>query len=142
MQAQGAIRSLIKNLDEYRRLRDESLKAKGTVSGAFDTRMLNDANVSWNALKAGVSELAITLGTTFLPVAVTTLGYITRGASAVSAWARAPPQAAALVMQLVAGPAVLQIAPGGIPFAIGAPFGHLATAHRPFARPVPAGRRA
>src|SRR3546814_5415280 len=40
MQAQGAIRSLIQNLDEYRRVRDESLKAKGTVSGAFDTRML------------------------------------------------------------------------------------------------------
>src|SRR3546814_2602733 len=61
MQAQGAIRSLIQNLDEYRRVRDESLKAKGTVSGAFDTRMLNDANVSWNALKDGVSELAITI---------------------------------------------------------------------------------
>src|SRR3546814_6995195 len=103
MQAQGAIRSLIQNLDEYRRVRDESLKAKGTVSGAFDTRMLNDANVSWNALKAGVSELAITLGTTFLPVAVTTLGYINRGASAGSAWAREHPPAAALVMQLVEG---------------------------------------
>src|SRR3546814_1465225 len=76
--------------------------------------MLNNANVSWNALRAGVSELAITLGTTFLPVAVTTLGYINRAAGAVSQWAREHPQAAALIMQLVAGLAVFKIALGGI----------------------------
>ncbi|MCA0208140.1 MAG: phage tail tape measure protein [Proteobacteria bacterium] len=139
MQAQGAIRSLIQNLDEYRRVRDESMKAKGTVSGAFDTRMLNDANVSWTALKSGISELAITLGTTFLPVAVTTLGYINRAAGSVAAWAREHPQAAALIIQLVAGLAVFKIALGGIQFALGGLFGPLATAYKFFARLFPAG---
>ncbi len=139
MQAQGAIRSLIQNLKEYRKIRDESMQSKGTIDAAFDTRMLRDANVSWTAMKAGVSELAITLGTTLLPVMVTALGYVNRLAGSVAAWAREHPQAAALIVKLVAGLAVFKIALGGIQFAFGALFGPLATAYRLFRGLFPAG---
>ncbi|HZG31907.1 MAG TPA: phage tail tape measure protein, partial [Sphingopyxis sp.] len=67
MQAQGAIRSLIQNLEEYRKVRDDSMKSGGTIDAAFNQRLLRDANVGWAGLKASVSELAITLGAGLLP---------------------------------------------------------------------------
>jgi len=134
MQAQGAIRSLIQNLKDYRKIRDDSMKATGTVDKAFDQRMLRDATVGWTAMKASVSELAITLGTTFLPVIVTTLGYVNSAASAVAAWAREHPKAASTVIQLVAGLAAFKIGLGALQFAFGGLLGPMATAYRFFAR--------
>lgn len=139
MQAQGAIRSLIQNLSDYKKIRDESMKASGTIDAAFNIRMLNDANVGWTALKAGVSELAITLGTTLLPMMVTTLSYVNSAAGAVSAWARKHPQAASMIIKLVAGLAVFKIGLGAVQFAIGGLFGPLATIYRLFSRLFPSG---
>lgn len=142
MQAQGALRALIQNLKDYRKIRDESLQSKGTIDAAFNTRMLRDANVGWTAFKGGVSELAITLGTTLLPVMVTTLGYLNKAAGSVAAWAREHPQAAALVIKLVAGLAVFKVVLGGLQFALGGLFGPLATVYKWYGRLFPAGLRA
>lgn len=119
MQAQGAIRSLIQNLDDYRKIRDDAMKSGGTVDKAFDQRVLRDANVRWVEMKSSLSQAAITLGTSLLPVMVTTLGYVNSMASAVASWAREHPQAAALILQVVAGLAAFKIGLGVLQFAFG-----------------------
>jgi len=139
MQAQAGIRSLIQNLDQYRKIRDEAMKGGGTIDAAFKTRTLNDFNSKLEATKGQASELIITLGTAFLPVLTTTLGHLNRGASAVSRWAKEHPQATSVIVQLIAGLAIFKIALGGIQFALGALFGPLATAYKFFARLFPAG---
>src|SRR5690606_25729574 len=111
-QAQGAIRSLIQNLDDYRKIRDEAMKSGGTVDAAFDQRVLRDANVSWVQMKSSLSQAAITLGSTLLPVMVTTLGYLNSMASGVASWAREHPQAAALLLKVVAALAAFKIGLG------------------------------
>lgn len=134
MQAQGAIRSLIQNLGDYRKIRDDAMKSSGTVDAAFDQRVLRDANVRWVEMKSSLSQAAITLGTTLLPLMVTTLGYVNRMASAVASWAREHPQAASLILQVVAGLAAFKIGLGVLQFAFGSIIGPAARVWGLFAK--------
>jgi TP901 family phage tail tape measure protein len=128
MQAQGALRSLIQNLDEYRNIRDKSLKSSGVIDKAFDQRVLKDANVSWEAFKGTASTLAITLGTTLLPVMTEALSQVSTIAMAVSNWAQENPEAAATIIKLVAGLAVFKLGLGAAKIALGGIIGPFATA--------------
>lgn len=128
MQAQGALRSLIQNLDEYRNIRDKSLKSSGVIDKAFDQRVLKDANVSWEAFKGTASTLAITLGTTLLPVMTEALSQVGTIAMAVSTWAQANPEAAATIIKLVACLAVFKLGLGAAKIALGGIIGPFATA--------------
>lgn len=128
MQAQGALRSLIQNLDEYRTIRDKSLKSSGVIDKAFDQRVLKDANVSWEAFKGTASTLAITLGTTLLPIMTEALSQVGGIAVAVSNWAQANPEAAATIIKLVAGLAVFKLGLGAAKIALGGIIGPFATA--------------
>lgn len=118
-EVQGGIRSLIQNLELYRKIRDDSMKSNGTVDKAFDQRLLRDANVNWTQMKSSVSQLAITLGAGLLPAMVTTIDYVNSAASAVGAWAREHPEAAAMIMQVVAGIAIFKVGLGALQFAFG-----------------------
>lgn len=128
MQAQGALRSLIQNLDEYRNIRDKSLKSSGVIDKAFDQRVLKDANVSWEAFKGTASTLAITLGTTLLPIMTEALAQIGGLAMSVSNWAQANPEGAATIIKLVAGLAVFKLGLGAAKIALGGIIGPFATA--------------
>lgn len=118
-QARQGVMALIQNLDEFRRVRDAALNSGGTVDKAFDQRVARDAMVSWTAFKSSVSQLAITLGSTLLPVANEALGMIGGMASKVAAWAQANPEAAATLTKIVAGLAVFKIGLGAAQFALG-----------------------
>jgi len=128
MQAQGALRSLIQNLDEYRSIRDKSLKSTGVIDKAFDQRVLKDANVSWEAFKGTASTLAITLGTTLLPIMTEALAQIGGLAMSVSNWAQANPEAAATIIKLVAGLAVFKLGLGAAKVALGGIIGPFSAA--------------
>lgn len=128
MQAQGALLSIIQNLDEYRNIRDKSLKSSGVIDKAFDQRVLKDANVSWRAFMGTASTLAITLGTTLLPVMTEALSQVSTIAMAVSNWAQANPEAAATIIKLVAGLAVFKLGLGAAKIALGGIIGPFATA--------------
>jgi hypothetical protein len=67
MQAQSALRTLILNMDDYRKIRTDLGKSGGTVEAAFHQREAHDASVAWEGFKGSVSALAITLGATLLP---------------------------------------------------------------------------
>ncbi|VVT07276.1 phage tail tape measure protein [Erythrobacter sp. EC-HK427] len=127
MQARQGIMALMQNIDEYRQIRDAAMNSEGTVDAAFDQRAARDATVQWNAFKTSVSTLAITLGTTLLPVANEALGMISGLAQRVSDWAARNPEAAATITKIVAGLAVFKLGLGAAQLAIGALFGPLAT---------------
>lgn len=119
MQARQGLLALIQNLDEYRRVRDAALNSEGTVDKAFDQRVLRDANVSWRAFMGSVSGLAITLGTTLLPVLTSTFTQINAVLQKVSAWAQANPETAGTIIKLVAGLAAFKVGLGVAQFALG-----------------------
>ncbi|QDH33992.1 phage tail tape measure protein [Porphyrobacter sp. YT40] len=118
-QARMGLLALIQNLDEYRRVREAAMNSGGTVDAAFDQRVLGDATVSWRAFMGSVSGLAVTLGTTLLPVMTTTISYINSAMQSVSAWAQANPEAASTIVKLVAAIAAFKIGLGAVQFAIG-----------------------
>lgn len=118
-QARMGLLALIQNLDEYRRVRKAALDSSGTVDKAFDQRVLRDANVSWQAFMGSVSGLAITLGTTLLPVLSSTFTQINAVLQAVSAWAQANPETAGTIIKLIGGLAAFKIGLGATQFALG-----------------------
>ncbi|WP_374406545.1 phage tail tape measure protein [Pelagerythrobacter sp.] len=126
MQARQGIMALIQNMDEYRRIRAAATDSEGTVDRGFDQRATRDAMVNWEAFKSSASQLAITLGTTLLPVASEAMTMIGGLASSVSEWAQANPRAAATLTKIVAGLAVFKIGLGVAQFALGGLLGPLA----------------
>lgn len=131
-QARMGILALIQNMEEYRRIRAAAMNSGGTVDKAFDQRVARDAMVQWTAFKSSVSQVAITLGSTLLPVANEVLGMISRLAAGVAAWAQKNPEAAATVTKLVAGLAVFKIGLGVAQLLLGSVIGPLSTAIRMF----------
>ncbi|MDR7101450.1 phage tail tape measure protein [Croceicoccus sp. BE223] len=119
MQAQSALRMLILKMDEYRAMRAQIANSSGTISQAFNQRELQDGNVAWASFLSTASRLAITLGTTLLPVATRFLGMVNSILSRVSAWAQANPQLAGTLMSLAAGFAVIKIGLGLTMFLFG-----------------------
>ena len=129
-QARMGLLALIQNLDEYRRVRNAALNSEGTVDAAFDQRVLRDANVNWKAFMGSVSGLAITLGTTLLPVLTSTFTQINAVLQKVSAWAQANPEAAGAIIKLVGALAMFKIGLGAAQFAIGGFMGPFAGVNR------------
>ncbi len=134
MQAQAGIRTLIQNLDEYRRVRDAAMAGGGTVDRAFDQRVLRDANVSWQAFMGSVSTLAITLGTTLLPTLTEVATALNGGLQWISRWAQANPEAAGAIMKTVGTLAALRIGLGAAQIAFGAILGPVGTVFRVFGK--------
>ena len=119
MQARQGILALIQNLEEYRRVRAAALNSSGTVDKAFDQRVLRDANVSWAAFMSSVSSVAITMGTTLLPVLTQAAHYVNGVLQQVNAWAQANPELAGGLIKAVAGIAVFKVGLGAAQYAIG-----------------------
>ena len=127
MQARMGVLALIQNLDEYRSMREKIANSSGTIDKAFDQRVLNDANVSWRSFMATASVLAITMGTTVLPVMTEMLGSLNSGIGAISAWAQANPEAAGALMKTVGAIAALNIGLGVAKIAFGGLLGPVAS---------------
>lgn len=132
MQARMGVLALIQNLDEYRSMREKIANSSGTIDKAFDQRVLNDANVSWRSFMATTSTLAITMGTTVLPVMTEMLGSLNSGITAISAWAQANPEAAGALMKTVGAIAALNIGLGLAKMAFGGLLGPAASVFKFF----------
>lgn len=118
-QARMGLLAIIQNMEEYRRVRAAAMNSKGTVDKAFDQRVLHDSTVSWKAFMGSVSGLAITMGTTLLPVVTQAANYINGLLQQVGAWARANPELAGGLIKAVAGIAVFKVGLGAAQYAIG-----------------------
>lgn len=132
MQAQGAIRALIQNLEDYRKIRDQAMKSEGTVDRAFDQRVARDATVQWRAFMGTVSNIAIIAGSALLP-AMNDVAQSVQGAMRhILAWSEANPELASGIVKVAAGLVGLKIGFGIVQFAIGGMLGPFATAYRLF----------
>lgn len=124
-QARSGILALIQNLDQYREIRERATRASGIVDRQFDQRVARDATVQWRAFMGTASTLAITLGTTLLPVATQVLANVQKVAGAVSDWAQRNPELAATLVQGAAALIALKIGVGALQFAFGGLLGPL-----------------
>lgn len=89
-QVQGALRPLIQNLEEYRRIRAEAGAAGGTTDADFAERMKDAAEQS-RQYNVEMESLSITVGTLVLPAAIKLAQKVGGAAKSFSAWARANP---------------------------------------------------
>lgn len=128
MQAQGALRQLILDMGDYRRIRDQiSTGSAGTVDAAFRQREAQDASIAWKAFTGSASQLAITLGTTVLPAATQFLGTVNSVIGAVSRWAQANPRAASALTSLLGGLIAARIGFGALQYVLGSVLGPFST---------------
>lgn len=119
MQAQSALRTLILNMQDYRKIRGDLAKSGGTVDAAFRQREAQDASVAWESFKGTMSNLAITLGATLLPAMTEFFGWVNQGVSAISRWAQANPETARGLMTLVTAFIAGKAALGALQFGFG-----------------------
>lgn len=89
-QVQGALRPLIQNLEEYRRIRAEAGAAGGTTDADFAERMKDAAEES-RQFNVEMQNLSITMGGLLLPAATQLAKKVGGYAKAFAAWARANP---------------------------------------------------
>jgi hypothetical protein len=133
MQAQSALRTLILNMDDYRKIRTDLGKSGGTVEAAFHQREAHDASVAWEGFKGSVSALAITLGATLLPGLSQIFAQMNTGVEAVTRWAQANPALAHGLMTLVTGFLAGKVALGALQYGFGSILTTLATGRTMFA---------
>lgn len=104
-QVQGALRPLIQNLEEYRRIRAEAGAAGGTTDADFAERMKDAAEES-RQFNVEMQNLSITMGGLLLPAATQLAKKVGGYAKAFAGWARANPGFAkglALTAAILAG---------------------------------------
>ncbi|WP_298165380.1 phage tail tape measure protein [Novosphingobium sp.] len=128
MQAQGALRQLILDMGDYRKIREQiSTGAAGTVDAAFRQREAQDASIAWQAFKGSASELAITLGNTVLPAGTRVLGMVNSLMMGVGQWAQANPRLASGLTTLVTALIATRIGFGALQYVLGAALGPFST---------------
>lgn len=124
-QARAGILALIQNMEKYRTIRASAMKAGGIVDRQFDQRVARDATVQWRAFLGTASTLAITLGTTLLPVVTSVLANVERLAHGIATWAQANPELAGALTQIAAGLITARIGIGALQIAFGGLLGPL-----------------
>lgn len=132
MQAQSALRTLILNMDDYRKIRADLGKSGGTVQAAFAQREALDASVAWQSFTGTMSALAITLGATLLPSVTQFFGWVNTGVSAIARWAQANPELAGQIMTLASAFIAGRMALGALQFGFGSALSGLASLRNGF----------
>lgn len=100
-QVQAGLRAIIQNKEEYRRIRDEALKAQGVVDADYDRRVKTAAGAT-ERWKASIENLNISLGNAMLPVLNDVLDRIIPIIDKIGEWTSANPELAANIMTAVA----------------------------------------
>ncbi|OJY65509.1 MAG: phage tail tape measure protein [Sphingobium sp. 66-54] len=126
MQAQQALRPLIQNMEEYRRIRAEALGSKGAIDAAF-ARRSEDAAVQARTLVGNLQRLAITLGPVLLPPFVRITEAAVKLSDRFVAWSAANPRLSGTLVGLVAGFGALRIGLGALQFLLGSALGPFAS---------------
>lgn len=126
-QVQGALRPLIQNLDEYRRIRASALGAKGVVDSDFADR-LKDSSEQAKQFRINAMALGLTIGGVLLPTVNALLQKGTALAARIGAWSDRHPVLAKWIGITAAGLAALLVVTGGMAIALAgilAPFAAL-----------------
>lgn len=121
-QAQSALRSLILDMEDYRKIRSDIANSGGTVDAAFDQRVVNDGMVAWQAFKVQLAGTALTLGTKLLPVASEFLTIAGGMATAVGDFAKENPKLTQTLLTIIAAAGGLSLGVGALQLAFGGVF--------------------
>ncbi|TXH45425.1 MAG: phage tail tape measure protein, partial [Desulfurellales bacterium] len=100
-QVQAGLRAIIQNKEEYRRIRDEALKAQGVVDADYERRVKTAAGAT-ERWKASIENLNISLGNAMLPVLNDVLDKVIPIIDKIGEWTAANPELAANIMTAVA----------------------------------------
>lgn len=130
MQAQEALRALVLNMDDFRKMRADIAKSGGTVDKAFAQREAQDASIQWRDFMGTVQRLGITLGNGFLPAATRFLSVADGMISRVAAFAQANPRLTTSLMTLLGVLVAARIGVGALQWGIGGLFGPVALLYR------------
>lgn len=134
-QARMGLLSIMQNLEDYRRIRQQSLDGGNTaIAKAFDSRVVNDASVNFRAFQTSLQALAITVGSSLLPQITPLIDKVTGAIDAFGRWADANPRAASAIMSTLGALLALRIGLGVVQYAVGGLFGPFATLFRWFGR--------
>ncbi|WP_180325216.1 phage tail tape measure protein [Cereibacter azotoformans] len=114
-QVQAGMRSLIQNMDEYRRIRQGAMQADGVVDADFDRR-LNTAAGAIDRWAATVERLNITIGQSLVPLLNQLLSRITPVIDAAREFARVNPVLTRTLITAAAGLVAFRVAVAGIRF--------------------------
>ena len=89
-QVQAGMRSLIQNMEEYKRIRAEAMKASGVVEKDYQRRIETaaGATIRW---KASIENLSLAIGTSLLPVMSDLVNRFTPVIDAIGKWTGANP---------------------------------------------------
>jgi TP901 family phage tail tape measure protein len=112
MQVQAALRPLLENLGEFRKIRDEAMNAKGVTDTDFAERLKDGAEQS-KRFEIASKALGLTLGSVLLPAATSLMTRAAALANSISVWADRNPRAARAVIMLAAAVAGLLFVFGG-----------------------------
>jgi TP901 family phage tail tape measure protein len=134
MQAQAALRTLIQNMDDYRKIRAQVAASGGTVDQAFAQREAQDAAVKWRDFLSAAQRFGIVMGRTVLPAGTAFLTMAANMADRIGAWASAHPRLANALGTLVTLSITARIGLGALQFAFGGLLGPLAKVWSLFAR--------
>lgn len=118
MQVLGALRPMLANLPEYRRIRDQALASSGAMDKDFAIRA-QGAGANWNLLMGNLQKLAIVSGTLLLPVMNQVVTSISGVVQRVADWAQANPELAGTLLQGVGYLAAFRIGLGALQMGLG-----------------------
>ncbi len=110
-QAQNFLSPMLANMPEFRRIRDEAMKAEGTVSHKFAT-MMNTFNTSKQGFGVSWGNMMEQLGRTMLPVVTPMVNGMRSMVQGVTAFAAANPNLTRTLL-IAAGAIALLVTVGG-----------------------------
>jgi TP901 family phage tail tape measure protein len=131
MQAQSALRTLILNMDDYRKIRADLGKSGGTVQAAFAQREALDAR-RMAKLHRHDERPCHHAGRHLLPSVTQFFGWVNTGVSAIARWAQANPELAGQIMTLASAFIAGRMALGALQFGFGSALSGLATLRNGF----------
>lgn len=114
-QVQAGMRSLIQNMEEYRRVRAAALGASGVVDEDF-ARRIKTAQGAMDRWKASMENLNIALGTTLVPLLNDVLDKVIPMIDQFGQWAAANPELSRSLITAAAGLVAFKVAMAGISF--------------------------
>jgi TP901 family phage tail tape measure protein len=118
-QVQGALRPLLENLAEFRRIRDDAMNAKGVTDTDFAERLKDGAEQA-KRYEIATRALGLTMGSVLLPAATSLMTKAAELADRFGAWADRNPRAAKSIAILAAAVAGLLFVFGGAAIALAA----------------------
>jgi len=118
-QVQGALRPLLENLAEFRKIRDGAMNAKGVTDTDFAERLKDGAEQA-KRYEIATKALGLTMGSVLLPAATAAMTKAAELANSIGAWADRNPRAAKAVAILTAAVAGLLFVFGGAAIALAA----------------------